>query len=81
MSNSIYAMIKQYEKEENGNVITEYQDWFFRPNDFNAIYKKILMLSNGSEETAIDAADWCALASVGDIYDTDNGEIEIVEID
>ena len=77
----IYAVVKRYEREENGTIKTEFKDWIYKPDDHYAIYDKIIELSNGNHELSDDAASWCELACIGETYEADNWEIEIQEID
>lgn len=83
MNNSgVYAVVKRYEKEDvHGEIVTEFEDWIYKPNDHYAIYYKIMELTNDNHELASDAASWCELASVGEIYETYDWEIEIQEIE
>ena len=80
MNDGIFAVIKRYEKiNENEQVIVDFED--YKLNNYNGIYEKIMELTNGNRELSSDAASWCELATVGNIYETDNWEIEIQEID
>lgn len=81
MSNGIYAVVKRYEKEENGKIIIEFAEWCYKPNDHYVIYEKIMELSNENHDLSSDAASWCELATVGEIYETRDWEIEIQDID
>ena len=74
--NNIYAVIKRY--EQNGK---EFMDWIKKPNDHDNIYEQIMVLTDGDHEISSDAASWCELACVGEIYEFREGEIEIMEID
>lgn len=80
MNNGVYVLIKRYEKEKNEKIVTEYEDWFFEPDNYEKIYEKLMELTNGSDELSIDAAHWCEQALIGEIYETDDWEIEIVKI-
>lgn len=75
-NNGIYAVVKRY--EQNGK---EYKDWEFKPNDHYAIYDKMMELTGNDHEISADAASWCELATIGEIYEFREGEIEIQEID
>lgn len=81
MGKEIFAVVKRYELEDNGNIITEFADWHYKPGDYYSIYNKIMELTNGNHELSSDGASWCKLATVGEIYEADNWEIEIQEID
>lgn len=76
MNDGIYAVVKRY--EQNGK---EFKDWFYEPNNHDAIYDKIMELTDNDHEISSDAASWCELASVGEIYEFREGEVEIQEID
>lgn len=41
----------------------------------------MMLLTDNDHEISTDAASWCELASVGEIYEFREGEIEIMEID
>lgn len=81
MNKEVFAVVKRYELEDNGNIITEFADWHYTPGDYYSIYNKIMELTNGNHELSSDGASWCELATVGEIYEADNWEIEIQEID
>ena len=72
---NIYAIVKRY--EQNGK---EFDDWIKKPNDHYGIYDKMMELTDGDHEISADAASWCELATVGEIYEFREGEIEIMEI-
>ena len=71
----IYALIIQYE-----NGINSKNGWHYRPSDHDAIYERMMELTGNDHEISADAASWCELATVGEIYEFREGEIEIVEI-
>ena len=50
-----------------------------KPSDFDMIYNKMMRLTDGDHEVASDAASWCELATVGEIYEFREGVIEIKE--
>ena len=81
MNDGIFAVVKRYELEDNGNITTEFADWHYKPDDYYGIYNKLMELTNGNHELSSDGANWCELATVGEIYEADNWEIEIQEID
>lgn len=66
----IYAVVKGCGKS-----------WCYKPNDHYEIYVKIMELSNENHEISSDAASWCELATIGEIYEGDDWEIEIQDID
>lgn len=74
--NNVYAMVKRYAQDEN-----EFADFIYKPNDHDAIYHMMMELTDGDYEISSYAASWCELATVGEIYEFREGEIEIMEID
>lgn len=55
---------------------------FYRmPNDHYGIYDLMMELTGNDHEISADAASWCELATVGEIYEFREGEIEIMEVD
>lgn len=77
MDNGIYAVVKRYAVENNEDYFTE---WEYELNDHYNIYDKMMELTDGDHEISSDAASWCELATVGEIYEFREGEIEIMEI-
>lgn len=71
----LFAVVKRYER--NG---VDFADWKYKPNDHYAIYDKMMELTGNDHEISDDAACWCELASVGEIYEFREGEIEITDI-
>lgn len=49
-------------------------------NDYDMIYNKIMRITDGDHEIASDAASWCELATIGEIYEFREGTIEIKKI-
>ena len=76
MNTGIYALIKPYTEEGYEGYCYQYT-W----NDHYGIYDKMMELTGSDHEISCDAASWCELATVGEIYEFREGEIEIVEID
>lgn len=76
MSNGIYAVVKRY--EQNG---IKFADWYYRPGEHYDIYEKMMDLTGNDHEISSDAASWCELATVGEIYEFREGQIEIVDMD
>ena len=76
MKNGIYAVVKRYEQDGK-----EFKDWFYKPNNRYDIYDKMMELTENDHEISAEAASWCELATVGEIYEFREGEIEIQEID
>lgn len=76
MSNGIYAVVKRYEQKGK-----EFKDWEYKPDDHYGIYDRMMLLTDNDHEISADAASWCELATVGEIYEFREGEIEIVDID
>lgn len=66
----IYAVIKRYGKS-----------WYYKTDDHYGIYEKIMEFSNEDHELSSDAASWCELATVGEIYEGDDWIIEIQDND
>ena len=85
MNDGIYAQVKRYATNEgtpeNNYNDDGYADWHYKSNNHYAIYDKMMELTDGDHEISCDAASWCELATVGEIYEFREGEIEIVEID
>lgn len=81
----LYAVVKKYATgegtEENHFEDNGFADWEYKPNDHYAIYDKMMELTGNDHEISDDAACWCELASVGEIYEFREGEIEIMDID
>ena len=76
MFGGIYAVVKRY--EQSG---VEFADWLYKPTDHYNIYDKMMELTDNDHELSADAASWCELATVGEIYEFEDGEIEVQEID
>ena len=76
MNNEIYAVVKSY--EPNGK---EFEVWKYKPDDHYGIYNRMMELTGNDHEISDDAASWCELATVGEIYEFREGEIEIQEVD
>ena len=49
----------------------------YKPTDFDMIYNKVMRMTNGNQKVAEDAASWCELATIGEIYEFNEGRIEI----
>lgn len=76
MNNGIYAVVKRYEKSG-----VEFADWHYKPSDHYGIYDRMMELTDDDREISSGAASWCELATVGEIYEFREGEIEIMDID
>lgn len=76
MNNGICAVVKRY--KQNGK---DFADWEYKPNDHYGIYDKMMQLTDNNHDVSADAASWCEIASIGEIYEFCEGEIEIMEID
>lgn len=72
----ITAVVKRYETKDS-----EFNDWTYNTTNFPGIYDKMMEVTDGDHEIASDAASWCELASVGEIYEFREGEIEIQDIE
>ena len=75
MSGGIYAVIRPYTEEGYEGFCYQY-----KCNDHYGIYDKMMELTNDNHEESSNAASWCELATVGEIYEFAEGEIEIMEI-
>lgn len=53
----------------------------YKPNDCDSIYDKMMELTDGDHEESANAAGWCELAEVGEVYEFREGKIEIMDID
>lgn len=76
MKNGIYAVVKKY---DTGN--DDYKDWHFNPKEHALIFDKMMYITGNDTVISIEAASWCELATIGEIYEFKQGEIEIMEID
>ena len=76
MGNGIYAVVKRY--EQNGVC---FEEWCYKPNNHYSIYEKMMELTDNDHEISSDGASWGEFATVGEIYEFREGEIEIMEID
>ena len=72
----IRAVVKKYETET-----TEFEDWIYHCNNHDGIYSQMMIITDGDHEISANAASWCELATIGEIYEFREGEIEIMEID
>ena len=52
-----------------------------RRQDHYGIYDLLMELTGNDHEISADAASWCELATIGEIYEFREGEIEIIETD
>lgn len=71
----VYAVVKIYKQDGN-----EYDEWSYKPQDYDSIYDRMMKLTDGDHEISADAASWCELATVGEIYEFREGEIEIMDV-
>ena len=76
MKSGIYGVIKRYEQDG-----IDFTDWYYKINDYYGIYNKMMELTDNDHEISEDGTSWCEIATIGDIYEFHEGEIEIVEID
>ena len=81
MNEGIYAVVKRYASEETNYNDDGFADWYYKPNNHYGIYDKMMEITNNDHEISSDAASWCELATVGEIYEFREGEIEIMDID
>ena len=75
MNSGIYAVVRPY-TEKDICICFRY-----KCNDYYGIYDKIMELTDNNHEESSNAASWCELATIGEIYEFCEGEIEIMEID
>lgn len=73
---NIFAVIKQY--EQNGK---EFKEWCYHWTNRDGIYSQMMIITDNDVEVSQDAENWVIGASVGDIFEFREGEIEIMEID
>ena len=71
----IYAVVRKYGDDNT------FGEWCYKPNDDDEIYNKLMELTDGDVEITIDAISWCELATIGEIYEFREGEIEIMDIE
>ena len=55
-------------------------DVLFNPQDHDLIYDAMMEVTDNDHEISCDAASWCEIATVGELYDFREGTITIVEI-
>ena len=55
-------------------------EMLYKPNDFDMIYNKIMRMTDNNHGISEDAASWCELATIGEIYEFNNGIIKIENI-
>lgn len=73
MNGGIIAIIRPYLKEG--------LCYHHKCNDHYGIYEKMMEITDKDHEISCDAASWCELATVGEIYEFREGQIEIVDMD
>lgn len=71
----ICAVVKPYTKKDI------YICFHYKSDDHYGIYDKMMELTDNDHEISCDSASWCELASVGEIYEFREGQIEIVDMD
>ena len=75
MESGIYAVIKRY--PQNGN---DFEDWYYKPSDHHGIYNKLMEITGNDHEISCEGESWCEIATIGEVYEFREGEIEIQEI-
>ena len=55
--------------------------WYIKPTDYNSIYERMMVVTDGDHEISADAASWCELACLGEVYEFREGIIRIEEIE
>ena len=68
----VYAVIRRLRC--GGNEI-ELSCWSYKSSDYDAIYERMMKLTDGDHEISSDAASWCELATVGERYEFRESEI------
>ena len=53
--------------------------YYCKANSHEDIYNLMMNLTDNDHEIASDAASWCELASVGEVYDFREGTLKIEE--
>ena len=71
----ICAVVKPYTKKDICVC------FHYKSDDHYGIYNKMMELTDNDHEISCDGASWCELASVGEIYEFREGQIEIVDMD
>ena len=75
MGRIIAEVIPNKENNKRGHLMMLY-----KPTDFDMIYNKVMRMTDGDHEIAENAAAWCELATVGEIYEFREGTIEIKKV-
>lgn len=65
------AVIKRYPLYTKPNIR-------IKANEYDVIYERMMDITDGDHEISCDAASWCEIASIGEIYEFREGEIEIM---
>ena len=55
-------------------------EMLYNPSDYDLIYGKVSRMTDGDHEIAADAASWCELATLGEIYEFREGIIMIEDV-
>lgn len=72
-------MIKAEIRYKGGSPFVK-NTFFHRTQDYYGIYDLLMELTGNDHEESANAASWCEIAGVGEIFEFREGEIEIVEI-
>lgn len=72
----IKAVISRYQTKD-----APYMTWCYQPDDYEAIYERMMKLTGNDHEISSDAASWCELATETEAYTFREGEIVIEDID
>ena len=55
--------------------------WNYKPTDTERIYDRMMVITDGDHEISADAASWCELACLGEVYEFREGIIRIEEVE
>ena len=65
-----YALFKDVNGVSHGKI---------RTNNYYSIYGNMMEATGNDHEVSANAASWCELAGIGEVYEFREGTIEIVE--
>lgn len=49
------------------------------PSDYYGIYDLLMSLTGGDHQASSDAACWCELAAIGEVYECGSVQIDLVD--
>lgn len=73
----IYAVINR----DDGEGTKKFHEWKYKADDYDAIYDRMMLITDNDHEISADIASWCELASVGEVYTFREGEVVIMEME